>query len=238
MMIKKPLKRAERIEIFYDKKRWKILSQLRKKTIKIMESLNNCHIFSFVHGSIARGDVTEISDIDIFIPEPPSSVLLETMLEQFGFFIQRKTIVQATPTYALKGQIEFDEKSNISFPLVKLRPVEREFYRFGGEASLGDLKNCFRNSGVDKRLILIEPNTEGHIESSIVGREEEVANILGISSNTVMDRVRAIIRRDDIGRTGVFIEKEVGIDETFEQTLKKLGDQNPAVRRRIKFYKK
>jgi predicted nucleotidyltransferase len=41
-----------------------------------------------------------------------------------------------------------------------------------------------------------------------------------------------------VGRTGVFIEKELAPDETFEQAMKKLADQNPAVRRRIKFYQK
>ncbi|MEJ2272005.1 MAG: nucleotidyltransferase domain-containing protein [Candidatus Bathyarchaeota archaeon] len=235
-MSNKPLKKAETIEIIYDAKRWKLLSKLRKKAIKIMDSLNRGHISSVVHGSLARGDVTENSDIDVFISAPPSSFLLETALERFGFSIYRRKIVQATPVYALKGQIEFGDRSTLSFPLVKLRTVEREFYRFGGEASIRILKNGFRNPGVDKRLMLIEPNADGHIESSIVGREEEVANILRISSNTVLDRIRALLRRDNVGRTGIFIEKEVDNDETFEQALKKLADQNPAVRRRMKFY--
>ncbi len=237
-MSKKPLKRAERKEIIYDSKRWKLLNELRKKAIKIMDSLSKFHIYSIVHGSIVRGDVSENSDIDVFIPNPPSSFLIETTLERFGIPIQRKTIVQATPIYALKARIEFNNLSSLTFPLVKLRPVEKEFYRFGGEASIGILKNGLRNPGVDKRLMLIEPNTEGHIESSIIGREEEVSNIIGISVNTVTDRVRALLRRDEVGRTGVFIEKEIGFNETFEQALKKLAYQNPAVRRRIKFYNK
>ena len=238
MMSKKPLRRAERIEIIYDTKRWKLLTEIRKKTIKIMDSLNRSLIYSIVHGSIARGDVMENSDIDVFIPDPPSSFLIETTLEHFGFSSYKKTIVQATPTYALKGQIEFGERSTISFPLVKLRSVEKEFYQFGGEATINNLINKMRNHGVDKRLMLIEPNINGHIESSIVGREEEVSDILGISVNSVKDRVRALLRRDNIGRTGVFIEKEIDFDETFEQALKKLADQNPAVRRRVKFFQK
>lgn len=238
MMSKKPLKRAETIEVIYDKKRWKLLSELRRKAIKIMDYLNSLHIYSIVHGSLARGDVTENSDIDVFVPYPPSSFVIETFLERFGFSMCRKTIVQATPIYALKGQIEFDERCTISFPLVKLRPVEREFYRFGGEATLNVLKGGVRNPGVDKRLMLIEPRLDGHIESSIVGRKEEVSKILGISANTVTDRVRALLRRDNVGRTGVFIEKEVDFDESFEQALKKLADQNPVVRRRMKFYQK
>jgi len=61
---------------------------------------------------------------------------------------------------------------------------------------------------------------------------------LGVSVNTVLDRVRALLRRDEVGRTGVFIERELASDETFEQALKKLADKNPAVRRRVKFYQK
>jgi predicted nucleotidyltransferase len=50
----------------------------------------------------------------------------------------------------------------------------------------------------------------------------------------VLDRVHALLRRNEVGRTGVFIEKELSPDETFEMALKKLADQNPAVRRRLK----
>ena len=237
-MNKKPVKRAERVEIVYDKKRWKLLKELRLKTVKLMETLDSCHLRSIVHGSIARGDVTETSDIDVFLPDPPSSFVIETALERSGFSGYMRTIVQATPIYALKGHIELDQQSSLSFPLVKLRPVEKEFYRFGGEAILSTLREGKRVPGVDKRLMLIEPTAEGHVESAVVGREEEASSILGVSLNTVLDRVRALLRRDEVGRTGVFIEKEVAPDETFEQAMKKLADHNPAVRRRVRFYQK
>ena len=237
-MAKKPVKRVERVEIVYDKRRWKLLRQLRSKAVEIMETLDNCHLRSIVHGSIARGDVSETSDIDVFLPDPPSSFVIETVLERSGFPVYHRTIVQATPLYALKGHIELDPQTSLSFPLVKLRPVEKDFYRFGGEESLSTLREEKRVAGVDKRLMLIEPTAAGHVESAVVGREEEVANLLGVSLNTVLDRVRALLRRDEVGRTGVFIEKELAPDETFEQALKKLADQNPAVRRRIKFYQK
>jgi len=237
-MAKKPVKRAEWVEISYDKRQWKLLKQLRSKTIQIMETLDNCHLRSIVHGSIARGDVSETSDIDVFLPDPPSSFIIETSLERSGFPVYHRIIVQATPLYALKGYIGLDQQSSLSFPLVKLRPVEKDFYRFGGEASLSTLREEKRVAGVDKRLMLIEPTVEGHTESTVVGREEEVANLLAVSLNTVLDRVRALLRRDEVGRTGVFIERELAPDETFEQALKKLADQNPAVRRRVKFYQK
>ncbi len=234
----KPVKRAERIEVVYDQRRWALLKDLRSKAVEIMEMLDKCHLRSIVHGSIARGDVSETSDIDVFLPEPPSSFVIETVLERAGFRVQHRTVVQATPLYALKGYIELDQQMGLSFPLVKLRPVEKDFYRFGGEASLSALRKEERVTGVDKRLMFIEPTDKGHVESAVVGREEMAANLLGVSLNTVLDRVRALLRRDEVGRTGVFIKRELAPDETFEQAMKKLADKNPAVRRRLKFYQK
>jgi len=237
-LAKKPVKRAEQIEVVYDERRWKLLEQLREKAVRLMEVLDGCHVRSVVHGSVARGDVSETSDVDVFLPSPPSSFVIETALERSGFRVVQRTIVQATPIYALKGYIWLDEQTSLSFPLVKLRPVEKDFYRFSGEATISMLKRDERVAGVDKRLMLIEPTVEGHVESAVVGREEEAANLLGVSLNTVLDRVHALIRRDEIGRTGVFIQKELAPDETFEQAMKKLADQNPAVRRRTKTHKK
>jgi predicted nucleotidyltransferase len=58
--------------------------------------------------------------------------------------------------------------------------------------------------------------------------------MLRISTQTVLDRVHALTRRDEVGRTGVFLKKELGPNETFELALKRLSDLNPAVRRRLK----
>ena len=237
-MAKKPVTRAERSEVVYNEKRWKLLKELRAKAVQIMEILDYSNIPSIVHGSIARGDVSEKSDIDVFLPDPPSSFTIETALERANIPINRRVVVQATPFYAIKGYIEVDQQRCVSFPLVKLRQVERDFYKFSGEASLSTLRNEVRVLGVDKRLMLIEPTPKGHVESSIVGREETVSHLLGVSLNTVLDRVHALLRRDEIGRTGVFIERELSPDETFELVLKKLADQNPAVRRRLKLYGK
>ncbi|MDH5713486.1 MAG: DNA polymerase subunit beta, partial [Candidatus Bathyarchaeota archaeon] len=198
-MAKKPMTRAERVEVIYNEKHWEMLRELRSKTIQIMEVLDRSHIPSIVHGSIARGDISEKSDIDVFLPDPPSSFTIETALERAHIPANRRIVVQATPFYAVKGYIELDEQRCVSFPLVKLRHVERDFYRFSGEASLPTLKKDTRVSGVDKRLMLIEPTLRGHTESSIVGREETVAHILGVSLNTVLDRVHALLRRDEVG---------------------------------------
>jgi predicted nucleotidyltransferase len=221
-------------EVTYNAKRWALLETFRQKTAQIMEALEKANLAAIVHGSIARGDVNEDSDIDVFIPYQPSSFIVETALEKAAISVNRRVVVQATPTYAMKAYIEIGENTSVSFPLMKMRKVEREFYRFGGEAALEDLRRNLRVCGVDKRLMLIEPTKEGHKESAIVGQEEHIAKLLGISVETVLDRVHALLRRDEVGRTGVFIEKELVGDETFELVLKRLADQNPAVRRRLK----
>jgi len=233
-LAKKPVLRNESLEIIYDDNHWKLLKRLRAEAIKLMSILNRLSIFSIVHGSIARGDVSEESDIDIFIPDVVSSFLVETALERARVPISKRLLIQATPTYSIKAYIEIDEKRSISFPLSKLRKTEREFYKFGGEATLEMLRKNVRVPGVDKRLMLIEPTPEGHVESSIVGREGEVAKLLGISMKTVLDRVRVLKRRDEVGRTGLFIERELSPHETFESVLKKLSERNPAVRRRLR----
>jgi predicted nucleotidyltransferase len=232
-LTKKPTRHAEFREVLYNGEHWSLLKQLRNRTMQIMKPLETVHPETLVHGSIARGDVSKHSDIDVFIPAQISSFSVETALEKAGISYHRRYVVQATPNYAMKAHIELDDNTSISFPLMKLRRVEREFYRFGGEARLRNLEENSRVPGVDKRLMLIEPTEEGHRESAVVGREEHVAKIVGISVETVLDRVHTLLRRDEIGRTGVFIKEELSDDETFEMVLEKLSAENPAVRRRL-----
>ena len=233
-MSKKPSRAFQYEEVTYECQRWELLRNLREKAAEIIDALERFHLQSIVHGSIARGDVNINSDIDVFIPETQSSFLVETAIEKAGISINARLIVQATPNYAMKAHIELDEQKTVSFPLMEMRRVEREFYRFGGEVNLSQLKVGTRVPGVDKRLMLIEPTEKGHIESSIIGKEESAAKILGISAETVLDRVHALIKRDSVGRTGVFVKRELSSDETFELALKKLSENNPAVRRRMK----
>ena len=230
----KPAKNGEYREITYSGARWAKLRELRSKAFQVMSVLDAFHLQSTVHGSVARGDVNPDSDVDVFIAEVQSSFLVETALEKAKTPITARFIVQATPNYAMKAHIETNENTTVTFPLMEMRRVEREFYSFGGEANLAQLKADVRVPGVDKRLMLIEPTATGHAESSVVGKEEHVAKLLGISTETVLDRVHTLLRRDSVGRTGVFVKRELGADETFELALKKLAEANPAVRRRIK----
>jgi predicted nucleotidyltransferase len=233
-MTAKPKKHAEYQEVVYSSARWALLEALREKATQIMTGLETFHLQTLVHGSIARGDVKKNSDIDVFIAEPQSSFLVETALERAGVPVNARLLIQATPNYAMKAYIEVDLDASVSFPLMHMRRVEREFYKFGGEVNLNQLKAGTRVAGVDKRLMLIEPTEKGHVESSIIDREEGVAKRLGVSAETVLDRVHALLKRDEVGRTGVFIKRELASDETFELATKRLADENPAVRRRMK----
>ncbi len=233
-MATKPTKNAETRTVTYSNLRWSQLKALREKAVPVIDALERFHLQCVVHGSVARGDVNQSSDVDVFVPEVQNSFLVETALEKAMIQINSRLLVQATPTYAMKAHIEIDECTAVSFPLMGMRRVEREFYRFGGEVNLAQIRENVRVAGVDKRLMLIEPTVKGHVESCVFGREEQVAGLLGISVETVSDRVRALLKRDSIGRTGVFLKKELAPDETFELALKKLSDANAAVRRRMK----
>jgi uncharacterized protein len=233
-MAVKPTKSSDCQEVKYTDERWRTLIELRASAMKVMAALEAFHLGSVVHGSVARGDVKEGSDVDVFIADVQNSFLVETALEKAKIPINSRLIVQATPTYAMKAHIEITEQITVTFPLMEMRRVEREFYRFGGEANMDQLKAGTRIPGVDKRLMLIEPTEKGHEECSVIGREDFAAKIIGISAETVLDRVHALLKRDNVGRTGVFVKKEVAPNETFELALKKLSDLNPAVRRRMK----
>jgi len=230
----KPVRRPEACEVIYDEGRWRLLAALRARAAEVMETLEARGISCIVHGSVARGDVKPTSDVDVFVPNPPASAVIEAALELAGFKPMRRLLVQATPAYVPKAYIEIDERTCVSFPLAKMRPVEWEFYAFGGKLDLRGLKAGLRVPGVDKRLMLIEPTERGHVESSIIGREGEVAKLLGISVQAVMDRVRALLRRDEEGHTGVFLKRELAPGESFEAVLADLAARNPVIRRRLR----
>ena len=180
----------------YRSERWAILRETRERAKELLEALQAGNVEAVVHGSVARGDVHKGSDVDAFIPNPPSSFQIEAALEKANIPVVARTGDQATPLYAMKAYIEIDAASTVSFPLMNLRRVEREFYKFSGEVTLAQIKSNLRVAGVDKRLMLIEPTVKGHVESSILGREEYVAKCLGIAAETVMDRVRALTKRE------------------------------------------
>jgi len=221
----KVVKNPESREIIYSDEQWKLLKKLRKIAEDIMSRLRNCRIDSVTYGSVARGDVNHKSDVDVFIPYTIQPYLLETCLQREGVVPTNRYIVKATPSMSPKGYIELDieGKATLSFPLDYLSLREWEFYKFGGLVTYEELVNGVRRPGVNKNLILILPTEEGHKEFPVIGYENYVAKVIGISIETVKERVKVLSRRDEHGRTGVFLTYILHPEESFEEALDKLN---------------
>ncbi|OYT40690.1 MAG: DNA polymerase subunit beta [Desulfurococcales archaeon ex4484_58] len=235
MVREKIARRPEYREVIYSEKHWRLLWSLREEAVRIIEILRKAGLEACVHGSIARGDVWSKSDIDIIILYTVPSYIVEYTLESHRINIYSKYIVVATPTSTPKAYLVLDEeeRKTVSFPLFKLKPREYEFYKFGGLLDYSGLIQKKRVPGVNKKLILIEPTPTGHRESPVMGYESIVASKLNISIETVEERVRVLSRRDEIGRTGVFVKYELSPYETFEEALSKIIRENPLVKRSL-----
>jgi predicted nucleotidyltransferase len=216
--------------VTYEPLHWELLNQLRSHAAKIIHKIeSSIAVQPLVHGSIARGDVSDTSDIDIIIRQPVSSYRLELAL---GCSLERE-LVQATPSMILKGHLYLENNVVVSFPMFRLRPREEEFYHWGGALDLKGLESGLRVPGVDKRLVLIDPNPVGHTEHGVIGHEYEVAKKLNVSVAIAKERVRVLTRRNSVGRTGVYLSRPLAESETFEEVAKQLQDSDPALRRTI-----
>ena len=203
---------AER-EVVYSIDQWKILERKRKLAIKVLSEASRLGIVGGgVHGSVARGDVGDKSDIDLFFVRVVPISLIEVFRDSIDRVagVREVELIQACPGKALKLYLYLDENISVSFPVTPLSKTEYEFYRFGGAVSLKELLEGRRAPGVNKKLLMIEPTPKGHVEYPIVGREGVIARKLGISVETVLERVRVLTRREEIGRTGVYIKLDVG----------------------------
>lgn len=232
-MREKVVHHKDKLEVVYSEKDWALLKGMRQEAIELMKVLSDDGIPSTIHGSVARGDVSPTSDVDIFIPIEVSSFKVEVTLRRADIDHLTRRIELATPQHAIKAHIEVDVDRTITFPLVKLKRREWEFYRFGGVLDFNEIMGDKRVPGVDKRLVLIEPMPKGHYESSIVGRESSVAKMLNISIDLVEERVRVLRRRDAVGRTGVYLNRELSPEESFEEVLKEISERDPIIRRRL-----
>ena len=224
--------KGQEYEIIYNEDTWNLLKEKREEAKKLMKCLKGV-ADPIVHGSIARGDVHISSDIDVVVLYPVPSYSIEIRLENCGYKIYSKKIVMATPNHVPKAYITLhpEELLQVSFPLAKLRQREVEFYYFGGCLSLAELENSKRVPGVNKRLELIMPTPRGHIAKSIIGIEDWVAKLLNISVETVLERVRVLTRRDNVGRTGVYLELEVPPDKSIEEALIEESHKDPSIRK-------
>lgn len=223
------------MEVVYEPWRWRVLEEKRRRAIGIMRVLGARGLEAIVHGSIARGDVNEDSDIDIVIPYPAAPGIVLYTLEHSGIRPYHVEIIQATPSYTPKVYIYLDpdEEAVVSLPLARLGEREREFYRWGGELDLRGLTEGRRVPGVNKELRLVIPTPQGHVEEDVVGAEARVARILGVSIETVMERNRVLTRRRIHGRTGVFLKEPVDPSTPIEEAIDNIARRVPAFRRKV-----
>jgi predicted nucleotidyltransferase len=115
-----------------------------------------------------------------------------------------------------------------------MREREMDFYRFGGCVDYRGVIENRRVPGVDKRLVLVIPTQKGHREVPLTDlHPSSVAKMLGISIEIVMERIRVLTRRREVGRTGIFLCESIPTSESFEHALKEIASRNPAVRRRL-----
>ncbi|MFW9886260.1 MAG: nucleotidyltransferase domain-containing protein [Candidatus Thorarchaeota archaeon] len=228
-MTKRPETLHETREVVYDEDHWSLLESLREKALKVMQKIDDAGMRSFTYGSIARGDVHKSSDIDVIVPYPVSSYKIEVSI---GRGVHRE-LVQATPSTVIKGHIHLSNDLVVTFPLFKLMPREEEFYQWGGQVNIDQIHDEVRVPGVDKRLVLIDPTETGHMEHGVIGYEHEVAKRIGVSIAIAQERVRVLRRRNNVGRTGVYLTRPLSEDESFETVAKSLKDSDPAIRRTI-----
>jgi len=223
------------VEVEYPAWRWQLLRAKREKALEVSRALAGLRAPIIVHGSLARGDVRRDSDIDVVVVEPVAPSLVELALEQAGLQPVYREIVQATPGYTPKAYFYLDHEGErvVSVPLARLKPREREFYRWGGELPVEELSSQRRVPGVSKDLLLIVPTEAGHVEVEVEGNEHLVARLLGISLETVEERVRVLSRRREIGRTGVFVKEPVPPGASVEEVAGEIARVNPAFRRAI-----
>ncbi|MHA1839930.1 MAG: nucleotidyltransferase domain-containing protein [Candidatus Ranarchaeia archaeon] len=220
-------------QVEYTSSHWRLLRRLRGKAEGILKEIRPLH--PILHGSVARGDVTITSDIDIVITRTISEYQIQFRMEKISASPVERWIIQATPLSAVKAHIVYPENVTISYPLIPLYPREIEFYHFGGALSYEDLVENKRVPGINKALFFIEPTKKGHRAFRFSDLDTgKIAKILGISIDTINERVRVLERRDKLGRTGVFLRRQVGPEESFGHVLSVLAKNNPAVRRRMR----
>ncbi len=224
---------ADFAKVRYDESHWNVLREKREKAKAIIETIPN--LSPRVYGSIARGDVTPHSDIDIVIPYSIDEFQLLPVLEDLhaGPHPMRE-VVQATPLAALKAVITFSDEISLTFPLVQLFPREHDFYKFGGSINLDSIRANTRVPGINKKLMLVEPTVEGHSETRITRENApSAAKLLDITVDTIYERIRVLERRDKVGRTGIFLKRSLGPDESFSEVLRDIESTNPSAKRRI-----
>ncbi|MCS7095199.1 MAG: nucleotidyltransferase domain-containing protein [Thaumarchaeota archaeon] len=222
-------------KVVYDGARWELLSMKRERAIVIMSALHSKGMTDAIaYGSVARGDVRPESDVDVFIPHIVNPELLQVIAESELGGYTRRMVVQATPGYVVKGYIYLDELTSISFPLIEMLPSEHEFYTVAGKIELGGLLSERRVPGMNKSLTVVVPVDEGHLEFPAESSPDLAAKLIGCDPRALRERIRVLRRRQEHGRTGIYREIILEGDQSFSWALKRLIEENPVLRRRLR----
>ncbi len=219
--------------VIYSENHLKLLQQKRERSKTLLEMFVKEGLNPFIYGSIARGDIHNDSDIDMVLIQLIAPYQIEIILEKNGFNNYFREIIMATPADTLKLYIYLNELESITIPLSKFNKKSSEFYDFGGKINLNQIINRIRVPGINKRLVLIQPTSDGHEEYSIIGNENLAAKQLSVSINLINERKRVLLRREKFGKTGVFLKRSIGVGETTELVLKKLSNKHTIVRKKL-----
>lgn len=228
-----PVSSKDWAPVYYTAEHWALLSSLREKAADLLEALLCVKVKAVVIGSVARGDVTPTSDIDVHLESYTPTHQVVSCLQEHGYEVAWYELIQATPSSAVRIVIYINENMTVSIPASKLSRAEEEFPLFAGCLNLDELRAGKRAPGVNKRLLLIVPTDFGHVESSILGREAEVARILGISIETVKERVAVRLKRAKVGRSGFYLHKLVLPCDSPERVLHALARTNSLLARKL-----
>lgn len=232
-MGKEKLLKDHHIKVVYSEDDWILLKEKRDRAINLLYLFAKEGIDPFIFGSIARGDVHRDSDIDLLMPALIPPYQIEFILHKNGFEKYFREIIMATPNDSLKLYIYLSELESITIPLSKFDKKSREFYDFGGKVNFIQLKNNIRIPGINKKLVLIKPNLQGHEEYSIIGNEHLAAKDTGVSIDTIFERKNVLIKREKKGKTGVFLKRSIEIDESTEEVLKDLANKKSIIRQKL-----
>ncbi len=219
----------------YSSEEIQIFQRLRQKAETVLDKIGQSNIHGIVHGSVARGDISKTSDVDIHVPYLLPSFRLD-IIEDYNK--RTRHIIMGTPNSTIKGLIDVEPQISITFPLTQPKEREEEFYRFSGKVDLNELRINKRVPGVTKQLILVEPIKKGYWVSSVMANRERSLRVLKVSQRILDERIRVLNRRNNIGRTGLYLDYILSPEENFEQGLSRLESQNPVVRNFIKKSKK
>src|SRR6056297_1789856 len=225
--------RGQEREIIYDEDRFKLLESMRDRAKKLFEMFKKERINCLTYGSIARGNVRETSDIDILITRKIPTYRIGLILEQNSIIPITRKIVQATPNNVIKINYELAGEVSISVPMTDFTRQGLEFYKFGGCLNYKELMADKRVPGVDKRLVLIIPTEKGHKERSLLMMRYDASKIIGVSQEMINQRIRVLNKRDKVGRTGVFLERDMHPSENAEEVLRNLARENHLIRKRL-----